>query len=465
VNINQAIADYDLFRPYLADRDDSLATWRNWRTALRVLYGLGDFTDEAAEVINACTGRDASKLANNEFDTALFLTGRRSGKSRIAAVVGAFEAVLSGKHKLLAPGEVGYVPIVSPSRNQSKVVRDYLVKIFDTPMLRNEVVRATKENFELRNGVRIEILTGDYRRVRGFTLLAAVDVQRLTAVAPKLVEAVIAGNKIEISTGLYTLKDSMVGEQQSICNMLQEELDACRAELEDVDTRIANTAAGLQEIPKEQPRTREKALQESAKLEQKYSKLQELERELEGRLANAETDSTSFKQWQANLATLQKAIEDPDASDVRQQLNAHLRRLIEKVEVFTHGHRYEWDSEKCDGDAFGELILECCSPKSPEWDFLQDVAARRFTKEGRFVRVHFKQPKAKVVEPKPGKVRHRRRPIAPGLDFVPASSLASGYELDQQKVSGVKKRDSWKAVSPALADAWESWKKAHTSEE
>ena len=40
---------------------------------------------------------------------------------------------------------------------------------------------------------------------------AWLDVERLTSVAPKLAEAVIAGNKVEVSTGLYTLKNSMVG--------------------------------------------------------------------------------------------------------------------------------------------------------------------------------------------------------------------------------------------------------------
>lgn len=122
MNITQAIADPNLFRPYLADRNDDLSTWRNWRTALTALYGLGDFNERQAKLIKDCTGRDADNLANRDFRTALFLTGRRSGKSRIAAVIGAYEAALSGKHKLLAPGENGYVPIVSPSRNQSKIV-------------------------------------------------------------------------------------------------------------------------------------------------------------------------------------------------------------------------------------------------------------------------------------------------------------------------------------------------------
>lgn len=174
MNVNQAIADKHLFRPFLADRQDKLSTWQNWRTALRAVYGLGEFTDEAADVVKQCTGRCVDTLPSSGFGTALFLTGRRSGKSRIAAIIGAYEAVLSWKWKQLAPGEVGYVPIISPSRNQSRIVWDYLVSVFNSPMLANEVVKAGVDTFELRNGVRIEILAGDYRRVRGFTLLACV---------------------------------------------------------------------------------------------------------------------------------------------------------------------------------------------------------------------------------------------------------------------------------------------------
>lgn len=49
--------------------------------------------------------------------------------------------------------------------------------------------------------------------VRNGQLLADawLDVERLTSVAPKLAQQVIAGNKIEVSTGLQTAKTNLVG--------------------------------------------------------------------------------------------------------------------------------------------------------------------------------------------------------------------------------------------------------------
>jgi hypothetical protein len=63
-------------------------------------------------------------MPSDGFRTALFLTGRRSGKSRIAAVVAAYEAVLAGLESRLDKGERGIVPVVSPTRRQSAIVHE-----------------------------------------------------------------------------------------------------------------------------------------------------------------------------------------------------------------------------------------------------------------------------------------------------------------------------------------------------
>lgn len=171
ITIEQAVRDQNLFRPFFGD---SLRSWQSWLSALRVLYGLPIRpVDEA--VVRECTGRDSGKFPSGGFDTALFLTGRRSGKSRIAATIGAYEAVLAGHEKKLSRGEKGIVPIIAPTKRQGQIVKNYLRSIFDsTPMLQAEVTGETREGFELRSGVCIEVLAGDWRTVRGFTLLAAI---------------------------------------------------------------------------------------------------------------------------------------------------------------------------------------------------------------------------------------------------------------------------------------------------
>jgi hypothetical protein len=171
--IIQAIEDKHLFRPFLADSHDSLASWSQWMTALRALYGLPISKSKATRaLIEQCTGR--TELPATGFNTALFLTGRRSGKSRIAAIIGAQEAILSGRESNLSTGEHGIVLVVSPTRNQSRIVRDYLRAIFTVPLLAAEIERETSDGFELRNGTRVEILAGDWRSVRGYTLISAI---------------------------------------------------------------------------------------------------------------------------------------------------------------------------------------------------------------------------------------------------------------------------------------------------
>jgi hypothetical protein len=173
MNIIEAIKDDQLFRPFLADRDDRLSTWFNWFAALRTIYGLR-VNKERRDLVRRCTGRDPERMPSEGFSTALFLTGRRSGKSRMAACIAAFEAVLAGHEGKLAPGEAGFVAICSPTKSQSRVCKGYLRSIFETPLLANEVSGETRQGFSLRNGTQIEILAGDFRTVRGFTLIAAV---------------------------------------------------------------------------------------------------------------------------------------------------------------------------------------------------------------------------------------------------------------------------------------------------
>lgn len=171
MNVIDAIKDENLFRSYLGD---DLQSWRPWMAALRTVYGLPLASSRGKRLVETCTGRKIGMLPPDGFDAALFLTGRRSGKSRVAAIIGAYEAVLAGHENKLAKGEKGIVPVCSPTKYQSRIVTSYLRAIFDTPLLRNEVVSESREGFELRNGNRIEILAGDWRTIRGYTLLAAI---------------------------------------------------------------------------------------------------------------------------------------------------------------------------------------------------------------------------------------------------------------------------------------------------
>ena len=170
MNITQAIKDENLLRPFFGNLD----TWRPWLTALRVVYGLPVTGMAGRRLVHQCTGRTVASLPPEGFNTALFLTGRRSGKSRIAATIAAYEAVLAGHTAKLARGERGVVPVVAPTKAQGRIVRDYTRAIFETALFKHELRKETTEGFMLNCGTRIEILAGDFRTVRGYTLLAAV---------------------------------------------------------------------------------------------------------------------------------------------------------------------------------------------------------------------------------------------------------------------------------------------------
>ena len=175
MNIIEAIKDKNLFRQFIGDSVGNISSWKNWFVPLRILNGLPVRKQKNLKLIRECTGRNPSLLPTEGFNTALFLTGRRSGKSKIAAIIGAYEAALSGREKFLSKGEIGMVAIIAPTMKQGRIVKSYLRAIFDsTTILSNEIVNETKEGFLLSNGVLIEILVGDWRSIRGYTLLAAI---------------------------------------------------------------------------------------------------------------------------------------------------------------------------------------------------------------------------------------------------------------------------------------------------
>ena len=171
MNIIEAIQDEHLLGPFIGD---DLTSWKPWMVCLRAIYGLPIRTNASRKLIAAVSGRKAALLPTKGFTQSLFLTGRRSGKSKMAAICGAFEAALSGRESKLSKGEIGMVAVISPTKHQSNIVKSYLRAIFDSPLLAAEIIRETREGFELRNGVHIGILAGDWRTVRGFSLLAAI---------------------------------------------------------------------------------------------------------------------------------------------------------------------------------------------------------------------------------------------------------------------------------------------------
>jgi hypothetical protein len=171
------VSDPVLLRPYLAGKPDAeLTTWNHWLSFLRVLYGLKVPAAEH-ELVRASTGRDPERLSKDGYDECLLLCGRRSGKSKVIALVGAFEAVLAGRERKVSRGEIPMVGIMSPTKFQSRIIHSYLRAVFKSaPILEREVAEEQKhsQTFVLKNGVEIAVLTGSHQSARGFSLVSAI---------------------------------------------------------------------------------------------------------------------------------------------------------------------------------------------------------------------------------------------------------------------------------------------------
>lgn len=174
MNIISAIIDKNLFRPFLPeDGNGKLSSWKNWSLALRAMYGL-PIKPKHAELVKKCTGRDIDKLPKGGASTILILVSRRGGKSTIAGLIAAFEGCLSGKEAILSPGEMGLVSVISPTKLQSQIVKSYIRAALSSPMLEKEIIQEDRDGFTLSNNIRIQILTGDFKAVRGFTQIAVI---------------------------------------------------------------------------------------------------------------------------------------------------------------------------------------------------------------------------------------------------------------------------------------------------
>lgn len=144
--------------------------WSAWRAFLAATFAL---PIEDTSIYRECTGR--VDLPTEPAKEAWAICGRRGGKSRIMALVGAWLSVFVDVLSYLAPGEVGTVMIIAANKAQARSAMRYLKAfILDHPKLRQLVTREDKFTLELSNRVAIEVTTASFRTTRGYTVLAVI---------------------------------------------------------------------------------------------------------------------------------------------------------------------------------------------------------------------------------------------------------------------------------------------------
>jgi hypothetical protein len=167
IDIDHALADHNLLGAALGD----LAPWKVWRVVLKAAFALGLGTDEERAIFEEISG--SRPLPAKRVRELWAIVARRGGKSRMAAAIGVYLALFVPRN--LAPGEVGEVTIIAATREQASVVFKYVVGFLQvSPVLRQEIEVVTQHEVRLRGNVVLSTRAGNYRTVRGRTLLAAI---------------------------------------------------------------------------------------------------------------------------------------------------------------------------------------------------------------------------------------------------------------------------------------------------
>ena len=184
-------------------------TWSAWLAVLRAAFGLP--LSDTKQAIFAEVAGDRAPPAQRVRELWA-IVGRRGGKSRMAAALAVYFALLV-EHRLAA-GERGMVLVIAGSIDQARTVFGYVRGFLDAaPALSGEVVSRTASEITLRNGIVIGVHSNSFRTVRGRTLVACIfdevafwrdetsaspDIEMYRAVLPSL--ATTKGMLVGIST-------------------------------------------------------------------------------------------------------------------------------------------------------------------------------------------------------------------------------------------------------------------------
>jgi hypothetical protein len=168
MNIIEAINDPHLFRPLFKD----LGTWRAWQVFLKSLFAL-PLDEQELALYTLCTGRETPPTT--PFAECWCPTGRRSGKSFIAALTAVFLACFKSYQEYLSPGERAVVGVIAADRAQAQIIFRYIRGFLNSnKMLKKMIESERSDSIDLNNSVSIEVKTCSYRSSRGPSYAAII---------------------------------------------------------------------------------------------------------------------------------------------------------------------------------------------------------------------------------------------------------------------------------------------------
>lgn len=150
-------------------------TWATWRVIRKAMFG-NELTADEREVFRELAGHD--EPPTSPVRECWIIGGRRGGKDVNAAALATYLATIGAEQmgwlKRLNRGERGVVQILAVDRDQARVCLGYVKACFEQPMFKRLVQKDLADGIELKNGLAIEIVTNDRRRVRGRTVVAVI---------------------------------------------------------------------------------------------------------------------------------------------------------------------------------------------------------------------------------------------------------------------------------------------------
>jgi hypothetical protein len=168
IPMRRALSDPNIFGEILPGD-----TWKNWRVLLIAMMGEPLINDEEREIYEKLTGRRYTP--GQRCDEFWAIMGRRSGKTRAAAIIAAYLATFVDYSDVLAPGERTSLPILSATIWQSRKAFQYLDGIFaNVPALSKLVRNQTSDTISLSTRVDIECRPASYRSIRSGTFCACL---------------------------------------------------------------------------------------------------------------------------------------------------------------------------------------------------------------------------------------------------------------------------------------------------
>jgi hypothetical protein len=145
-------------------------SWAPWFACWASIFGIPLLDPDDQKLFRECTGRQAPREGG--YDEAYIIAGRRSGKSKTASFLAAYEAIYGGWEEKVGPEEKFWIFCTATDRTQAGIVFSYIKAMLGK--FPDRIVRETSDELELDNGAVITVKTASYRALRGYAVAFAV---------------------------------------------------------------------------------------------------------------------------------------------------------------------------------------------------------------------------------------------------------------------------------------------------